>query len=312
MEKNKKYNIIIIGLIVAIALIINHNIQLRREMGYLSNRITNMERNIYNGLDDLSDDISYSIENLLNEQKNLVTNYNFVYKGVDTKTGIVKAQIYFMLKQSDSNGSVNLNVSTQNNSTGKDYECVSTNGINYTCEVEIPFKDNYIINIYEKSDNQSTKKLNSHAYTNNIKNEFENRIHILGMGTRYVKNQTEYAFSLQNKTFGEQDFKVKSVVVKAFYEDKEVFTKDVTDYNIVNYEARERLMLMIAAGDVDSKAVPEIEYSKISTDDQGNEYGNYIIKILHSETGVPMEFNNHPDYRFKIIITFNNGDVSEL
>ncbi len=36
-----------------------------------------------------------------------------------------------------------------------------------------------------------------------------------------------------------------------------------------------------------------------------------MVTILHSETGTPVEYNDYPDYSFKVIITFNNGDVYE-
>ena len=91
--------------------------------------------------------------------------------------------------------------------------------------------------------------------------------------------------------------------------DKEVFTKDVTDYNIINSEAIDRLNVMIASGDINGVEVPEMEFGEIPTDDEGNEYGHYMVSVLHSETGAPVEHNNYPVYSFKVIITFNNGEV---
>ncbi|GMQ57213.1 hypothetical protein AN1V17_16080 [Vallitalea sediminicola] len=311
MENNKKYNVVVIGLILVIVLIINQNIKFKKEMEYLQSRVSNMESNINNGVNNLSDTISDKVETILNEQQNIVSNYKFTYNSVDTQTGIVKTLVGFTLKQSDADSKVYLNVSTQNNTTGKDYECVSTNGLNYTGKVELSYKDNYILNMYQKSVDGSCKKLNSYSYQNNVKNDFENRVSILGAGTSGSKEGTDYSFTLRNNTFGEQSFKIKSVVVKAFYEDNEVFLKDVTTYNIVNSEARDKINLMIAAGDVASTAIPEIEYNEISTDEKGDEYGTYMVTILHSETGAPIEYNNYPDYSFKVMITFNNGDVYE-
>ena len=311
MENNKKYNVLILGLVVLVVLIAYQNVKFKREMEYLQNRISNMESNLNQGINNLSYTISNEVENLLNEQQNIVSNYKSTYNGIDTQKEIVKTLVEFTLKQSDADSKVYLNVSTQNNTKGKDYECVSTNGLAYSCEVELTYKDNYILNMYQKSADGSYKKLNSYSYPSNVKSDFENRVSILGTGTGTDKERTDYSFTLRNKTFGEQSFEIKSVVVKGFYEDKEVFTKDVTAYNIVNSEARDKINLKIAAGEVNSTAIPEIKYSQISTDDKGDEYGNYMVSILHSETGAPVEYNNYPVYRFKVIITFNNGDVYE-
>ena len=312
MENSRKSNLIIFALIVIVGLQFYQNVKFKGEMEKLQSRISTMESSINSGLNHLRYSISNEMEMLINENQSMVSDFKFTYSGVDTKTGIVKGLVEFSLKQSDAASKVYLNASTQGNAKENDYECISANGINYTCKVELPCNENYELNVYQKSADGSQKKLNSNAYYQNIKGEFENRLSFMESGTSTSNQRTDYSFRFINRTFGQQDFRIKKVVVKAFYMDKEVFSKDVTHYNIVNSEARDRMNVMIAAGEINAESVPELEYGDISTDEEGNEYGHYLVSILHSQTGAPVEHNNYPTYSFKIIITFNNGEVYEL
>lgn len=312
MENSKKFNIVIIALIAVIGLLFYQNAKFKGEMDFLNSRVSTMESNINQGLNNISYRISDEVRQLLNESQNTVSDYKFTYNGVDTKAGIVKILVEFALKQSDAASKVYLNVSTQSNTKENDYECLSANGINYACEIELSYKDDYILNMYQKSADGSQKKLNSSPYYPNIKNDFENRLSLMESGTSTTAERTDYSFRLSNKTFGEQDFKIKNVVVKAFYMDKEVFSKDVTGYNIVNSEARDKMNVMIAAGEINAAEVPKVEYGGISADNEGNEYVYCIVSVLHSDTGAHVEKNNYPTYSFKVIVTFNNGEVSEI
>ncbi|GIP31204.1 hypothetical protein [Paenibacillus sp. J2TS4] len=311
MENNKKYNLIIIGLIGLVALMIYQNVKFKKEMEFLNSHVSNMELNLNNGMNNLSYTILNQVENLINEQQNMVSEYKSTYNSVDAQKGIVKSLVEFSLKQSDADSKVYLNVSTQNNPNGLDFECGSANGFSYACETELSYKDNYILNIYQKDPAGSYKKLNSDSYPHHIKSDFENRINLTESGTSTNNERTDYSFKLRNKTFGEQSFEINSVIVKAFYEGREVYSKDVTSYNIVNSEARDKMNVMIASGQIDSTAIPEIEYSEISTDDNGDEYGNYMVSILHADTGAPVENIKYPEYSFKVMITLHNGDVYE-
>jgi len=313
MENNKKYNIIIIALIAIAGLLFYQNAKFKAEMDFLQNRISAMESNINLGLNQISYSLSDEVRQLMNEIQNEVSDYKFSYKGVDAKKGIAKVSVEFALKQSDASSKVYLNVSAeQGNTEGNDYECLSANGINYTCEIELSFKENYVFNIYQKSADGSRKKLNSSPYYQNIKYDFDNRLSLLESGTGTSAERTDYSFKLSNKTFGEQGFKIKSVVVKAFYENKEVFSKDVTNYNIVNSEARDKLRVMIAAGEMRTDVLPEVEYGGISEDAEGIEYGDFLVSVPHSETGAPVKYNDYPTYNFKVIVTFMNGEVVEI
>lgn len=312
MENSKKYNLIIIALIAIVGLLFYQNVKFKGEMVTLQSRISAMESNINNELNYLRSGISNELERLINENQSIVSDYKFTYNGVDTKTGTVKALVEFSLKQSDAASKVYLNASAQSNAIESDYECMSVNGIDYTCEIDVSYSENYMLNMYQRSADGSQMKLNSNPYHQNIKHEFENRLRLMNSGTSTNEQRTDYSFRFENRTFGQEDFRVKKVVVKAFYMDEEVFAKDVTDYNIVNSEARDRMNLMIAAGEINAESVPELEYGDISTDEEGYEQGDYLVSILHSQTGAPVKYNNYPTYSFKVIITFNNGEVYEL
>lgn len=280
MESNKKLNNIIILLVVLLVLSIYQNIKVQREIIKIRHTISDMDNNVNFRMDNLRSLITNNFSRL-DEMHNIVSDYSSTYKSIDVQKGTVKTLVKFNLKQSDGESKVYLNVSKANNEQGKDYECTPTDGLNYACEVDLSIKDNYIFNIYQKSDNGNIKKLNYFEYHSDIRDDFENRTHI-SIGATYGSYESICDFSLMNNTFGEQNYKVKSVVLKAFYKDKEVFSKDVTNFN-----------------------------SGISTDEYGNEYGKYTVNILNSETGVPGKNNSIIEYYFKVIVTFNNGEVYE-
>jgi hypothetical protein len=53
---------------------------------------------------------------------------------------------------------------------------------------------------------------------------------------------------------GKKTFLQPKIFLLLRYKDKEVFSKDVTAYNILNSEAADKLNLMIAAGDINASA----------------------------------------------------------
>lgn len=310
MEKDKKYYVIIVFFIVIVIMTINQNIRLKEEIQCIQNRLSNIEGNTESGLRNLRSAILNRMDYLLKKQQNTVSKYTYIYKGVEVKTDTVKTLIEFTLKQSDAKSKVYLNKSTLTNIDGEDYECLHVSGLNYICELELSYKDNYNISFYEKSNDNSFKKLNSISYQINAKDHFDNRVELQGGGSSTSREKTEYSFSVDNKTFGEESFKIKNVMFRAYYEGKEVFEKDVTTFNIMNSENREKLNLMIAEGEVEESEIPEIEYGQVVADKNGDESGNYKVEILHSETGVSAEYGL-PTYNIIVTVTFNNGDVYE-
>ncbi|GIQ69671.1 hypothetical protein XYCOK13_24950 [Xylanibacillus composti] len=301
-----------IGLLLVIVLIINQNFKLRSEMEAMHNRLSNLESNVNQAINHASYTLINQVENVVNEQQSMVTNYKSMYKAVHTQTKTLQSLVAFTLKQADEHASVFLRASIPDNSVSNEYECATSNGLDYSCEVELAYTDNYVLDMYQRSDDGSYKKLNTSSYPHHAKSDMDNRIHVTSSGTGTNKESTDYTFTIRNKTFGEPDLKMKSVVVKAFYEGEEVVSKDVTGHNIANAEARDRINLMIASGEMDPAAVPEVKYGDIAADEHGDEYGNYMVSVFHAETGAPVEHDDFPEYLFKVIVTLHNGEVFEF
>lgn len=312
METNRNNRVLNIILIVMAILIIYQNITMRKEILYMRNYISNIEPNLSQTINNLNYSILNSIEGLLNEQQNMVSDYRFTYKGVNLPKETVKALIEFKLKQSDASSKIYLNVVSQGDNGEEDYECMLLDGFSYACEIDLSFKENYTFNIYQRSLDGGHRILNSSPYQNYIKEDFDNRVNIDQSGIGSDKERSTFSFSLTNKTFGEEYFKIKNIVAKAFHEEKEVFSEDITNFNIVNSESREKINVMIASGQIDPETIPEVEYGQMFIDEKGVEHGDYMVTILHSETGAPAGYNNFPKYSFKIIITSNNGDIFEF
>lgn len=308
-EYRWKYNTIIIGIVAIAILIFYQNVKFKEEISALKADISIARSDMNN----LSNSISDRVEWLLNQQNNLVTDFSLTYTGIDTETKSIKALVKLTLKQADSGSRVYLNATDENNTEATDIECISENGLNYTCELTLPYKYNYIFNVYQESADRSRKKLNTDFYSGNMKNDYENRIRMMENGTESGAEGTNYSVVINNMTFGQTALKIKSVVIKAFLEDKEVFSKDVTDLNIANAKTRDRINVMIASGETNiSSDVPEAEYGPTFVDEKGIETGSYMIKIPHATTGAPMEKNSYPEYSFKVIVTNYNGEVFEL
>ncbi len=309
---NKRYMAIMIGLIIVIVLIINQNFRLKGEMETMQNRLSNMESNMNQNFNHASQTFLNQVENVINEQQSLVTNYKSTYETVDSQAETIQSLVTFTLKQADEQATVYVRASTQDDTESKEYACITSNGIDYSCEVELAYTDDYIMDIYQQSEDGSYKKLNTSSYPHHIHSDMDNRISVTSSGTGTNEERTVYTFSVRNQTFSKLDLKINSVVVKAYYEGEEVFAQDVTDHNIVNAEARDKLRLQIAAGEIDPESVPDMEYGEIATDENGVEYGDYRVTISHADTGAPVEHNEYPEYQFKVIVTLHNGEVFEL
>lgn len=312
MEETKKYNIIIVGLVILIFLSMYNGSKLTREIEHLQNRVSNIETGLNQSISSFNYTISEEIERLLDEQQNIVSDYRATYDGLNTQNETVRTLFEFSLKESEIDSKVYLSISTQDNMDKKDYDCTSVGALSYACEADLSYRNNYTINIYQETPDGGYKKLNYHPYLEDIKYDFENRVSMLESGGSTDSEKTEYTFKLQNRTFGAESLKIKTVVLKTFYEGREVLEKDITAYNIVNAEARDRINLAIAAGDSKNMSLPEVEYGKILEDEESIEYGVYKATVLHSEAGVSAEYGHLPEYEFKVIITFNNGDTYEI
>ncbi|MCU6707340.1 hypothetical protein M6D81_01345 [Paenibacillus sp. J5C_2022] len=312
MENSRKLTYVIIGLIILLIMSIYQNGKLKSEMEHLHSRISNMEANLNQGINNLQYSISNQVEHLLNEQQSVVADYKSSYTSVDADKETVETLVEFTLKEAEAGSTVSLQATTLENSEDKQFECATENGLQYACEAALSYKHDYTLDLFQKSADGSNKKLNSRSYTNHLKGEFLNRVSISESGTSTDKEGTQYSFSLRNKTFGEPEFQIQSVIVKAFYADKEVFTKDVTAYSIANAEERNKMRLMIASGEIAPADLPDLEYNQASIDDNDEESGYYIVTVLHADTGAEVRHNDFPEYSFKVTVTLKNGEVFEL
>ncbi|MFD0959078.1 hypothetical protein [Paenibacillus chungangensis] len=312
MENSRKLTTIIIGLILLFVLSIYHNVKLKLELEQMHNRVTNMEANLNQGINNLQHSIVDRVEHLLIQQQSVVEDFKSSYASVDAEKETVDTLVEFTLKEAEAGSTVSLQATTLENSEDKQFECATENGLQYVCVAALSYKHDYTLDIFQKSANGSNKKLNTRSYTNHLKGEFQNRVSLSQSGTSTNKERAQYSFSMYNKTFGEPEFKIQSVIVKAFYQEKEVFTKDVTANSIVNAEERDKMRLMIASGEMDPATLPDQEYNQASLDDNGVESGHYMVTVLHTETGAEVDHNDFPEYSFKVTVTLKNGEVFEL
>lgn len=312
MESNKKFAAAIIGLIILLMLSIYQNVTLKAELEQVQNLISTMQSNLNQNINNLQYSLSNQVENLLNEQQNVVEDYQASYANIDTDKKTVTTSVQFKLKEAEVGSNIFLQASTLETTETEEYECTAAGNLQYVCEAELSYKHDYTMDIIQKSATGDTKRLNARSYTNHLKSEFLDRVRITVMGAKTTSSLTQFSFSLYSNTFGEPNLQIESVIVKAFYEDQEVYTKDVTADSIVMSEASDKVKTMIASGEIISEEFKELEYNKPSTNEHGEQTGLYVVTVNHSETGAEVLENKFPKYQFKVIVTLKNEDVIEF
>jgi hypothetical protein len=313
LESNKR----VIGIIIVL-LVVNSIFLIVQ-----TNRVKSLEEQLFQAKYELEQSINNSIyavtnyiDNAIQSSENLIDNYSISYEGIDLNKKTVTVNIDFRLRESSGTAKINLAASTDSSSEPLNYyEAVSDNGLDYKSRFTVSYLDNYLFDIYLLENNGYQKKMNTHPISLYLKDEFENRTTLSSFGRSVTDKEGSVSFDIINKTFGENDFRLKKVELIVLLEGKEIYRKDVTNMSLADAEAINRHKVAVAAGDISPLGDDfDYEYGKAQMSPDGVEYGYYYIESISLEqiTGNEEEANDLSACEFKVEVTYENGEKSNL
>ncbi|NLO42317.1 MAG: LapA family protein [Bacteroidales bacterium] len=312
MEKTTKT---IIGLLIAVLVLnwFSHG-KLSRTINELKEENRRLRNEIAESRSSIQNDLTTQMKRLLNENQSNIDTYGVhQYNSIDINKKIVGVKLNFSLKSSENIRKVKVGISTEGKEELTELYAETENGIHYTVNADLSYLSDYSVNIYGITNDGDIKKLNAESFYCGVKNEFENRTQISDIMVGHNNDTTDFAFAITNNTFGYDGLKIKDVKVEGMHGsfDTPVIKtpkefENEQDYHH-SYTNNNYSMRSENASEAIEEARKETYHANIK-----NEYETkyYKTEFPHSELGVKIKGNPH--YNFKIIITYQNGEMIEL
>ena len=301
-DKIQKIMIGFMGLLVVVLTI--HIQTYRREIQNLKGIINNLNQDFNLQLRNLENDFLYLMDDKISKSLSKVSNFTIVYEGINITEKKIKISTTSQLKEVMADSVILLRVTTQASENTMDFELLSNDILSYQCEIELPYENDYVFDLYEISNTGNQSKLNTNSLYMNIHSELQDQTKIKSASISNSDEDMIFEFEIINQTFNEPTFRIKNIDVSVFYGEQEVFREDVINQNILNYTEMEQVLLGIASGEKEYMEISE-QYGPLSMDTSGQEYGNYRIKLIHPDIVI----EDKPNYNIFINVRYENGET---
>ena len=303
--KDDKLKKIMVGFVVVLVIVIMiQNRSYHREIKNLNGIIDSMNQSFNLQLRNLENNLVYLIDDKISERLSKVSDLTITYEGINVNEKKIKIRATAHLKEVMENSNILLRVTTQTSDFMKDFELLSNDILSYQCELELPYDNDYVFDLYENTTTGNLSKLNTKSFYKNVNSELKDRTRIMSTSSSNSDEEIIFEFETMNQTFMEPSFRMKNIEVKVTYGDQEVFREDVINQNILNYSEMAQVQLGIASGDIESNNGISEQYGPLSMDTSGVEYGNYRIKFKHPD----IVKEDYPKYNIFINVTYENGE----
>lgn len=241
-------------------------------------KLNYLERNI----EDLSSDLGE-----IRAKQDWVSSKDYSILKVDEDYKNVTILIQGTLKELDNDSSVYLLYGKVNETSKEDIEWNKvplqiSYGLKFAKKIKLPYKENYKFKILAQG---SARTISEDLLNIYFKDEMKNRIstHIFESGSSRDKHNTNLHINIDNDYRGHEKFKVKSIKVNVYNDNKIVKTVSI-------YENGK-----VIEDDNISQIYPSDNENLISKDDGNNEglYYNVVIKN---------DFNKNDSTKYEVII----------
>lgn len=317
MDKSKKVIIFCLGIVIILLIVQNHNYNKKFEL--LKTQLSSLQNDLHNTSNTMYNNLANYLDTALKQSQSLIETYSISYNGVDLESKTVNIHMSFRVKQTSPNTEIQVLVSPINAPTpeNNNFKAITNNGVDYTCDFSVSYLYNYNFDVYEVGENGYRKKLNSEQIAQYIKKDFDNRTVLFPHGTGINKDRVHIFFELRNNTFGQEEFRIKSVELIFLWEGKEVYRKDITYRSLIKEEDIDRYNIMVASGEIDS--IDDLPYDevfgKIQMDSNGIERGYYSVSFTHEEIlGKTIDGNSYRNYNYSyyVEVTYMNGETYKI
>lgn len=317
---NKKQTIIIGLLIVNILLIIFFLYNSKKNIDHVTSEVHMMRQELNNAQQHIITSTTNHVEALLEESKNKIDNFTTTITEImaDDKTADLK--LNFEVQDFSGDGEIIVLYKTEKEGKWTELETENLDALLYETRFTAQLDGNYAFKIVEKSANSGVTQLNTEDLTKNLYYEFyEHRTYIDSFSFSETKDQFTLGFSIQNNTFGLDEYDIKSVSAQIIYKDQILLNQDITQLNLGNREELDRHRLAIASGQIQSDMV---ENDGIIIQDSNNQSMFFELQLdkddiikdfpdlfTFEHNGFSKDRDVSNDFDVALNIVFNNGEV---
>lgn len=253
MRENKEK--IIIGLLILnMILVLYFGIKIRKDYKFLNQRLGREVVSINNGIRNIEHSLSNRVENLLNNQKDRVSEATYSYLNIDSKNLIASLSFSICLKEVSPGGEVYLVYNVAQEPKTEEVLLQHAEGLTYKTQINLGLDKNYEYSLIEKTSDGGMKQLNTHKLNILLANEFyDQRVQMHEASGSYDDKSIEQSISFSVDNLGIETFSLKDVKLELFYEGKLLESKTVTG-NLIsskNGDYVERYNVALASRQID-------------------------------------------------------------
>ena len=227
-EAGKKVLIAIMA--IAVAGLGIHSYYLSRKMDDLSGQLQEVQAGLYNSVKDSQNTITEQMREMINQSQSLLDSYTFAYSGVDTESRMVSVKFSFSLKASTAGSSVIVKPRIQGGQgeAGEGIKASTGDGVQYLCEMQLSYENDYDFDLYEISKEGTAKKLNTEEVALYPKSDFSNRTRVSTISSSVSEDGFELEWELENCTFGTDAFQIEKQELILSSDGSDILRKEIT------------------------------------------------------------------------------------
>lgn len=313
MNEGKKSTVIITLLVVVIVALVVQSVVMGGRISELETQVSMLHSEVVNAPNQLYGQLTGYVEETLRESKNFVESYGLIYTGVDEASKTVKARLTFRLKETMKGSQIKVLAVPLNAAAvpGDEYDASTSNDLDYVSEFPLSWLRDFELNIYQKDASDNTRKLNAESIAACVQTEYQNRTMPILYSARLGEEGVYATASLENRTFGSKDYRIKKAEFVLLVSGLEAARMDITEKSLVESEDIEKYTLEASAGDTNlSDNLASAATGKVQIDSLGVERGYYVISIGKDQIKLtPRMEASTQEYTYTVEVTYENGEV---
>lgn len=277
MENIKKWAIVL--LIVNLVVVIYYGQSIKKEIRAVKVEHASYFQNLSNQISNQGNNLSSSMEYLIRESNNLITEYK--HKIVNTDLAQKRGDIEFevVIKESSSNSKIIGEFKELDSTNSYEVEFEQIEGLTYRGNIKLALDKNYEVLIYEQMNDGATRKLNNSEISLHLYNEvYANRIQSLGSGTSTTADELTYTYSFRFTTDIIEGADIAKVLLEATDDKQNIIaeydiTSSISAGSFHSAQLADKYRLAVASGEIDAG---------MAFDDYAAEFGDEFVDTEQS------------------------------
>lgn len=313
MENIKKIAVLL--LVVNIAVVIYFGQSILKEIRELKDTQSSQYVNLTHQVINQGNHLLGSIENLINNSINPIDGFKHSVLNMDPAEKRGDVEFELVINESSPNSKLIGELKELGGTNSVQVEFERLEGLTYRSIVYLALDKNYEVDIYEKTNDGATKKLNISDMAVHLYNEiYAERIQGLGSGTSSTADELEYRYSFRTTRELVEGTEIAQVIIEARDDQQNViqeFTSEASTGSVYSAELEDKYKVALAAGYID----PIMTFGEYAAQ-YGEEVGEsdqpyeiyYVAKTFtKDELSEHWEMFRNGSYTFTIKVIFEDG-----